>query len=138
VTNLNNISQPCRWNEHDPPKHKYPSTTTQCQNPADHYKNITKTHTKIPSAVFLNSCFLWPLDSKNPLKMFIENWNEYGLLNGKKFWKGMSENNIFQFCIEIDLPFTRILFYTNSTLIINFHPWTTFQILPSLVTFTYS
>ena len=36
---------------------------------------------------------------------------------------------ILQFCIEIDIPFTRILFNTNSTLYYSFSHQTTFEVL---------
>ena len=91
VTNLNKISQPCRWKEHDPPKHKYPSTTTQCQNPVAHHKNITETHNKIPSAIFFNSFFLWPLEGKTPLRRLWKNEMNWLVIREKIFkrysWK---------------------------------------------------
>jgi hypothetical protein len=95
-----------------PPKHLYASTTTHCQNPEDHHKYIKETHQNPISISFSTFMFLLSLQSM----MFKEKLNKFGLLNGKTFSMGKPENNILSFCIESDISFTRILFYTNSIL----------------------
>jgi hypothetical protein len=57
-------------------------------------------------------------------------FKELGLLSGKPFSKDMPKHAIIlKFCIEIDIPFTRTLFNTNSTL---YYSFSHFPIKPHL------
>jgi hypothetical protein len=53
---------------------------------------------------------------------FLEKLYKFGFMSGKTSEEGKPENINFLFCIEIDIPFTRILININSALNGSFSP----------------
>ena len=52
--------------------------------------------------------------------------------------KTVNPKTLFCNCIEIDVPFARILFHINSASVIQFYHQTTFQVILSLVILAHS